>query len=85
MNSSTTPGLRINREISIHEFQAFLHANQSQPAALHGFIRIKANTRITYGERNPVGGSAKFYLEATHPAVLYRIVQCFLQNPIKTK
>ena len=85
MNSGTTPGLRVNREIPIHEFQAFLHTNKAQPSAFHGFRRIKANTRITYGERNAVGCSAKFYLEATHRAVLHRVVQCFLQNPIKTK
>src|SRR5262245_26767661 len=80
MDCRASPGLRLDRELPVHQFEPFLHAGKTQTTALDCFQGIKAKSRIMDDEMDNAECSTKFDVEFPHSAVFHGVVQGLLQD-----
>jgi len=78
VESSTTLGLGVDCERSLHEFQPFLYAIETKPSCLSCGFEIKTHATIIDGEMNLMRRSLELDVELPHAAMLHRVVQGFL-------
>jgi hypothetical protein len=84
-NSGATPRLRVDREATIHQLQAFLHTHQPNAREFRRIVKVKTASRILYNEINRIRRFEELYFELFRSAVLHRISQRFLEDSEKTK
>src|SRR4030095_8501344 len=73
-------GLRVYKQLSIHQLQPFTHADQSQSSLGRCIFWIETCPKITHRELNIFRGPAKVDLILSRSAVFHRIVKRFLQH-----
>ena len=85
MDGRSPSGLCVDSKAAFHEFQPFLHAAQTQSAAVHCLCKIKPASRIGDDEIEPAGCSGKVHIEFSRLTMPDGVVQAFLQNAKQAK
>ena len=78
-------GLRLDRKVSIHQFETFLHAGKAESTAPHCSVDIKAKTGIVNFQMKGTRGGVKFNLKFLDMAVFHGVVERLLQDPEQAK
>lgn len=78
-------GRRGNRERTLQPLNSLLHAGEPYTATTHSFVKIESHSTIAYSELDISGVAMEFGREMPRPAMLYRILQRFLQDTEQTK
>src|SRR5208282_3637409 len=85
VDRGTTLWSRIYRQRSLHEFQPFLHVDESKPLARPCRFDVKSRARVANRKVNFIRRSPQSHFEMAYPTVLRRIVQSLLQNSEEAK
>jgi len=78
VDGGATFPLRIDRKLSIHQPQAFLHAREAKTAGPADGSWIKTDTEVANSEVNLSHDTPQAYLEALRSAMFRGVAQRFL-------
>jgi hypothetical protein len=70
--------LRIDRGLSVHQFDSLLDSDQTKPSASPCHSEIEANARVADAKMYLIRFAPQLHAKPLHPAVQHPVVQRFL-------